>query len=71
MMKRCDRKRSDMTPCVITDGADAYSFESDQDTHPICVGCGRSPQVTGVAPPADWAEQVADYLKAVQIRHRR
>ena len=70
-MKRCDRKRTDMTPCVIADGADAYSFESDRDTRPICVGCGRNPQVTGVAPPADWAEQVADYLKAVQMRRRR
>lgn len=36
--KTCSRKYSDMTPCVVTDGADCYSSDG------FCVGCGASRQ---------------------------
>jgi hypothetical protein len=52
-----------MTPCVIEDGPVAYAFRNDTDTRPICVGCGWSPESTGVKPPADWDKIVATYLK--------
>lgn len=47
----CPRKRSDMTPCVITDGIICYTLDSFR--HPICVGCEKGPEVTGVAVDAD------------------
>lgn len=56
-MNGCPYKKSDMTPCVITDGAICYAMNSRDE--PICVGCERTPEQTGVARPADWAEQVA------------
>lgn len=40
--KECPWKRSDMTPCVRTDGPVAYA-----DDH-CCVGCGRRPILTKV-----------------------
>jgi hypothetical protein len=62
-MSACDHKRSFMTPCVIEDGVVAFAFKNDHDIRPICVGCGRSPETTGVKAPPDWDKQVAAYLK--------
>jgi hypothetical protein len=40
---RCLFKRSDMTPCVIEDGAVCYSAGPPiESTGPVCVGCERS-----------------------------
>src|SRR5215472_10963137 len=61
LMKTCEYKKSDMTPCVITDGAVCYAMNSRDQ--PICVGCERTPVQTGVLPPADWIQQVAEYKK--------
>ena len=52
MMKKCSVKRSEMTPCVITDGPICYAENSQGK--PICVGCERAPNLTGVEPPKDW-----------------
>lgn len=54
--KSCAHKKSDMTPCVITDGPVAYC--EDSRSNPICVGCERPPEATGVKPPKDWDELV-------------
>jgi hypothetical protein len=59
----CPRKRSTMTPCVITDGPVAYAFRSEVNPSPICVGCEWGPKFTGVPPPADWDQKVAEYLR--------
>lgn len=43
-MIRCLFKRSDMTPCVIEDGAMCYSGDGgpvDEGHQPVCVGCER------------------------------
>jgi hypothetical protein len=48
MTARCTLRRSEMTPCVIEDGAVAYGFNSEFDLTPRCVGCGRSPETTHV-----------------------
>jgi hypothetical protein len=70
MSPRCAHKRSFMTPCVIDDGAVAYGFRNDVDTRPICVGCGRAPEATGVAPAKDWDDQVRSYLAQQRKRQR-
>jgi hypothetical protein len=36
-MKRCPKAKSDMTPCIAKDGADAYAEDGS------CVGCGWHP----------------------------
>lgn len=59
MPKTCAFKRSDMTPCVITDGPVCYAANSAD--RPICVGCERPPSATGVAPEPDFAEALAAY----------
>jgi hypothetical protein len=63
-MPKCDRKKSDMTPCVIEDGPVAYAMNSYND--PICVGCGRTPERTGVPCPDNWDELVREYKKHVR-----
>jgi hypothetical protein len=70
-MTTCPRKKSDTTPCVITDGPVAYAFRSEVNPSPICVGCEQGPRFTGVAPPADWDEQVRAYLEKEQRRGPR
>lgn len=45
-LKSCPRKKSDMTPCVVTDGAICYTLDSYG--YPICVGCERGIHITGV-----------------------
>ena len=39
-MIRCLFKQSDITPCVIEDGAVCYSAPP----RPVCVGCTRAPE---------------------------
>lgn len=51
-MKKCQFRRSDMTPCVIVDGS--FCYAEDSQGRPICVGCERAPNLTGVQPPKDW-----------------
>jgi hypothetical protein len=41
-MIRCDYKRSEMTPCVIEEGAVCYSAGPPLEINgPVCVGCER------------------------------
>ena len=42
----CPRKKSDMTPCVVTDGILCYVYTPYHGA--ICVGCERGPPTTGV-----------------------
>lgn len=65
---KCPRARSEMTPCVIKDGAIAYAISSS-DT-PICVGCEKGPTITGIDPPKDWAQQVASYKYEERKRNK-
>ena len=70
-MMRCPRKKTDMTPCVVTDGPVAYAIYSRANQRPICVGCERSPATTGVPEPADWNEQCQKYFDDEEKRNRR
>lgn len=54
----CPFKKSETTPCVVTDGPNAYG--ADAVDQPICVGCERKPFRTGIAAPSDWDEQMAE-----------
>jgi predicted Fe-S protein YdhL (DUF1289 family) len=58
---KCSQAKSDMTPCVLKDGAICFAMNTMD--RPICVGCGRTPEQLGVDPPKDWAKTVADYKK--------
>jgi hypothetical protein len=69
MPKQCAYARSDMTPCVVRDGNICYAMNSRDE--PICVGCERTPAQTGVPPPKDWAQQVAEYEAKSQRRTPR
>jgi hypothetical protein len=60
-IERCPYAKSNMTPCVLKDGA--MCFAMDSNDQPICVGCERSPQTLGVPFPANWAKTVADYKR--------
>jgi hypothetical protein len=42
-----------MTPCVIEDGDICYA-EKGPAREPICVGCERTPDQTGVPRPKVW-----------------
>jgi hypothetical protein len=55
----CRYAKSDMTPCVLKDGAICFAMDSDDE--PICVGCEHSPKFLGVPRPPDWEKTVADY----------
>jgi hypothetical protein len=49
-----------MTPCVVEDGVVAYAMTADDN--PICAGCVRTPDQTGVqVDPVKWAKDVAEY----------
>lgn len=61
MNDKCPYAKSDMTPCVLRDGA--VCFAMDSRDRPICVGCERSPKTLGVPVPLDWAKTVADYKR--------
>jgi hypothetical protein len=52
MVVECTHAKSDMTPCVVRDGAMCYA--EDGRHRPMCVGCERTPEQTGVAPPKNW-----------------
>ena len=54
---KCPHAKSAMTPCVIRDGPVCYAMDSADN--PICVGCERPPEVTGVPAPPDWPDIVA------------
>jgi len=56
---QCPYAKSDMTPCVLKDGANCFAMDSRDE--PICVGCERSPKTLGVPRPKDWAQTVANY----------
>jgi len=55
--KTCAYKKSDMTPCVITDGEICFAF--GQGDEPICVGCERGYKTIGVPRPKDWDSIIA------------
>jgi hypothetical protein len=57
----CPYAKSDMSPCVLRDGA--VSFAMDTRDNPICVSCGRSPKSLGIPRPAGWEKTVADYKR--------
>lgn len=59
--QRCPYSKSDMTPCVRKDGPMCFAMTAADQ--PVCVGCGRSPEVLDVDRPADWEQQVALYHK--------
>jgi hypothetical protein len=61
----CPYAKSDMTPCVLKDGAICFAMNANDN--PICVGCERTPEQLGIPAPKDWAAQVADY----KARHGR
>ena len=56
---KCPYRKSDMTPCVIIDGPICYA--ADSQDRPICVGCERSPEKTGIPPSPDFAAELARY----------
>jgi predicted Fe-S protein YdhL (DUF1289 family) len=58
-IEQCPHAKSDMTPCVLKDGA--ICFAMDTHDEPICVGCERTPAAIGVDKPADWARTVARF----------
>lgn len=60
--RECVYAKSNMTPCVLKDGAMCFAMDSRDE--PICVGCERTPEALGVPRPADWAQTVADYYRA-------
>lgn len=60
-MMVCVRKRSSMTPCVVTDGPIAYAMTGITNA-PICAGCERGPLTTGVPKPENWDADCAAYL---------
>lgn len=57
--KACPYAKSDTTPCVIRDGIICYVASSFNK--PICVGCERSPKVTGVPVHASWEKELTEY----------
>lgn len=59
--KDCPYARSDMTPCVLRDGA--ICFAMDEHDEPICVGCEKTPAALGVSRPRDWDQTVRDYYR--------
>ena len=65
-MTTCPRKRSDSSPCVVTDGDICYAFGWAQ--RPVCVTCGAGPAMTGVPQPADWDQMVKDYMDGQRKR---
>jgi hypothetical protein len=66
-VKTCPRKKSGMTPCVITDGENCYTLDGDRNA--ICVGCERGPATTGV--PVDLIELQRKYDAYVRRDVRR
>lgn len=60
-MAKCAHSKSDMTPCVIRDGAICFGMDWKDD--PVCVGCGRSPGEMGVEKPTGWLHIIADFYK--------
>ena len=57
--KHCSYAKSDMTPCVLRDGAVCFAMNAVDE--PICVGCERAPEVIGVDKPPDWDKTVKEY----------
>lgn len=49
---KCPYAKSDMTPCVIKDGAICFAMNSRGN--PICVGCEKTPETLGVLAPTPW-----------------
>lgn len=65
---QCPHAKSDMTPCVLKDGAICFCMDSTDE--PICGACGRTPAQVGVDRPGDWSKQVADYYAKNRRRRR-
>lgn len=59
ILAHCTHAKSEMTPCVLRDGAVCY--EMNHADEPICVGCKRPPAAMGLERPADWDKTVASY----------
>jgi hypothetical protein len=57
---QCERKRSDMTPCVIEDGPMALADVG------VCVGCGFRP---APAQPDDDAQFVTLPVRSIDVRN--
>lgn len=53
MSGSCPWAKSPFSPCVRNHGTSAYGH-SPSGKVPICVGCDKAPNVTGVPAPADW-----------------
>jgi len=58
MTRECPYAKTDMTPCVLKDGAMCFAVGDNDE--PICVGCERSPEALGVPRPADWERIVEE-----------
>jgi hypothetical protein len=46
MSRRCPRQQTELTPCVVVDGAICYTLGPYR--RPVCLGCDMGPTVTGV-----------------------
>ena len=55
--KQCPYAKSDMTPCVLKDGATCWAIGSHDE--PICVGCEHGPKTLGAPWPTGWKRTVA------------
>lgn len=60
-MLRCHYKRTDMTPCVIEDGAICYSDATASG--PLCVGCERTVEAVN----AELGERGADAIYPADV----
>lgn len=56
---QCPYAKSDMTPCVLKGGPNYFVMNLNKQ--PICIGCGRRPEVLGVPRPDDWEKRVAEF----------
>ena len=70
----CPYAKSEMTPCVLADGAVCWAFGKNDE--PICVGCELTPAQLGLPRPAGW-DEVKKKAAATRMReelkadHRR
>lgn len=68
MTTQCKFAKSDMTPCVLRDGAICFCIGLGD--MPICVGCERGPAAIGVPFPPDWEKTVME-ARPKQGRRKR
>lgn len=65
---KCPYAKSNMTPCVLRDGAICFAMDSHDE--PICVGCEKTPRALGVERPANWDQIVRDARREQHERQR-